>query len=86
MKDSNLYQRLLNIKAMFFDMDGVLTNGTVMVMPGDELIRSMHTRDGSALARAVKQGFEMAIISAGFSQPAIDRFYKFGIDHVHMNA
>jgi 3-deoxy-D-manno-octulosonate 8-phosphate phosphatase (KDO 8-P phosphatase) len=86
LSNSNFYDKLKNIKALLFDMDGVLTDGTVIVMPGDELIRKMHTRDGSALARAVKQGYQVGIISAGFSQSAIDRFVKFGIQHVHMNA
>lgn len=82
----SFYEKLKNIKAMLFDMDGVLTDGTVIVMPGDELIRKMHTRDGSAIARAVAQGYQMGIISAGFSQPATERFEKFGIQHIYMNA
>lgn len=82
----SIYDHLKGIKALLFDMDGVFTDGTVMVMPGDELIRTMHTRDGSALNRAVLQGLQVGVISAGFSQPAIDRFEKFGVHHIHMSA
>lgn len=67
-------------------MDGVLTDGTVQVMPNNELVRTMHTRDGSALNRAVKQGLVLGIISAGFSQAAYDRFENFGVHHIYMNA
>jgi len=86
LKDSSLYDRLINIKAMLFDMDGVLTDGKVIVMPNDELIRSMHTRDGSAMSRAIKKGYQVGVISAGFSQPAIERFEKFGLQHIYMDA
>lgn len=82
---ADFYDRLLGIKALIFDMDGVFTDGTLLILPNDELVRSIHTRDGSALARAIKQGFEVGIISAGNSKPSKERFEKFGVQHIHMN-
>lgn len=81
----DFYRRLTGIKALIFDMDGVFTNGTLIILPNDELVRTIHTRDGSALARAIRQGFEVAIISAGNSTPTKERFEKFGVQHIHMN-
>lgn len=86
MSDKPLTERLKDIKALFFDMDGVLTDGRVLVMPNDELVRSMHVRDGSAMVRAIGKGFTLAIISAGYSEPAIERFKRFGLQHIYMNA
>lgn len=81
----SIYDHLKGIKALIFDMDGVFTDGSIIVMPGDELVRTMNTRDGSALNRAVMKGFQVGVISAGFSQPAIERFEKFGVHHIYMN-
>lgn len=81
----SVIDKFKDIKVLVFDMDGVLTDGTVLVSP-TELLRTMHTRDGSAIARAVKQGYELGIISAGFSQSAYDRFVGFGMQHIYMDA
>ncbi|MBI3142112.1 MAG: HAD hydrolase-like protein [Bacteroidetes bacterium] len=81
----SVIDKFKEIRILLFDMDGVLTDGTVLVTP-TELLRTMHTRDGSAITRAVKQGFELGIISAGFSQSAHDRFVGFGMQHIYMEA
>lgn len=85
-ENGSLMDRLKGIKALFFDMDGVLTNGQVMVMPDGELIRSMHVRDGFALKTLPKSGYVVAIISAGDSIGAVKRFKGFGVQHVRMLA
>lgn len=81
-----LMDRLKDIKALFFDMDGVLTNGQVIVMPDGELIRSMHVRDGFALKTMPRSGYVVAIISAGDSVGAVKRFEGFGVQHIRMSA
>jgi 3-deoxy-D-manno-octulosonate 8-phosphate phosphatase (KDO 8-P phosphatase) len=78
----NVLERFTPIRLFAFDMDGVLTDGTVMVMPDGEWVRRMHIRDGFALQLAVKKGYEVALISGSWSQPVADRMRKLGIQHV----
>jgi 3-deoxy-D-manno-octulosonate 8-phosphate phosphatase (KDO 8-P phosphatase) len=73
-----------NIKAFVFDVDGVLTNGTLMLMPNGEMVRSMNIKDGYALQLAVKQGYMVIIISGGLSALVKERLLKLGVQHVFM--
>ena len=56
-----------NIKCFVFDVDGVLTNGTLLVMPGGLMARSMNIKDGYAIQLAIKKGYKIWVISGGNS-------------------
>lgn len=73
-----------NISLFVFDMDGVLTDGTLMVMDDGQMIRRMHVKDGYALQLAIKRGYTVMVISGGKSPQVKDRLSKFGIEHVYM--
>ncbi len=74
------------IKAFVFDMDGVMTDGSLIIHPGGEFIRTMDIKDGYALQLAVKRGYRVAVISGSFSQPCMDRLHYLGITDVWMKA
>ena len=60
------YKQLLpNIHTLIFDVDGVLTNGMVTIMPDGALIRQMNIKDGYALKTALDKGLNVCIISGG---------------------
>ena len=66
---SENYLQILNrINSFFFDVDGVLTDGSVTLMPGGEQVRVMNVKDGYVLQLAVKMGYNIAIITGGKSQ------------------
>jgi 3-deoxy-D-manno-octulosonate 8-phosphate phosphatase (KDO 8-P phosphatase) len=73
-----------NISAFVFDVDGVLTDGTLIIMDGGLMIRRMHVKDGYALQLAVKKGFLIFIISGGNSPQVKERLTNLGIDNVYM--
>ena len=52
-------QFLANITTLIFDVDGVLTNGMVTIMPDGQLIRQMNIKDGYALKTGVDQGLNI---------------------------
>jgi 3-deoxy-D-manno-octulosonate 8-phosphate phosphatase (KDO 8-P phosphatase) len=81
----NLLESFEKIRAFVFDMDGVLTDGTVMVMPGGEWVRQMHIRDGYALQLAVKKGYHVCVISGSSSEPVKERLARLGVHEVFMN-
>ena len=80
----NYKTKLKNIKALIFDCDEVLTDGTVTLMPDGEQVRKMNTRDGYALQLAVKQGFVVAIISGGSSAAVKTRMNRLGVHDVYL--
>lgn len=83
---SNFKQSLEHITTFIFDVDGVLTDGTVTIMPDGEQIRKMSIRDGYALQLAVKMGYNVAIISGGRSESVRTRLNALGIEDVYLGA
>jgi 3-deoxy-D-manno-octulosonate 8-phosphate phosphatase (KDO 8-P phosphatase) len=80
----NYKTKLKSIKAFVFDCDGVLTDGSVTLMPDGEQVRKMSTRDGYALQLAVKKGFIVAIISGGSSAAVKSRMTRLGVHDVYL--
>lgn len=80
----NLLQQLSQISCFVFDMDGVLTDGTLLVLPDGVMARKMNIKDGYALQLAIKKGYTVIIISGGNSPEAKERLLKLGVDQVWM--
>jgi len=81
------YKQLLNnIRALVFDVDGVLTNGQVLVTTDGEMLRSMNIKDGYALKTAVDQGMLVCIISGGSNEGVRKRLMGLGVKHIHLGA
>ena len=81
----NILSRLGLIKVFVFDMDGVLTDGGLLIQQQGEWLRRMDIKDGYALQLAVKQGYKVVIVSGSESKPVADRLNKLGISEVFMN-
>ena len=70
---------LTRIKALFFDVDGVLSAETILLHPNGEPMRTVNIKDGYALQLAVKCGLHVAIITGGVSQSIVHRFKGLGV-------
>jgi 3-deoxy-D-manno-octulosonate 8-phosphate phosphatase (KDO 8-P phosphatase) len=81
----NVLALLKNVGCFVFDMDGVLTDGSLLVMPGGVWVRRMNIKDGYALQLAVKKGYQVIIISGSNSEEVKERLNRLGISEVHMN-
>lgn len=79
-----MLNKLSHIKAFVFDVDGVLTDGTVLVTESGDQLRRFSIKDGYALQLAVKRGFKIAIISGGRSQSILSRLNGLGILDVYL--
>jgi 3-deoxy-D-manno-octulosonate 8-phosphate phosphatase (KDO 8-P phosphatase) len=79
----SLLDRFKQITTFVFDMDGVLTDGTVYVLDQGQY-RRMSIKDGFALQLAVKKGYRIAVISGSNSDPVTQRLNKLGITDVYM--
>lgn len=74
------------IKAFAFDVDGVFTDGMVLLMPGEGFVRSVNIKDGYAVQHAVKMGYPIAIISGGKSEEVVKRFKNLGVTDIYMGS
>ncbi|MDE3182494.1 MAG: HAD hydrolase family protein, partial [Bacteroidota bacterium] len=80
-----ILSRFKLIKTFAFDMDGVLTDGKVLVDSENNWLRSMNIRDGYALQLAVRSGFEVVVISGSDSSFVHDRLNRLGVKEVFMD-
>lgn len=80
----NLLERFQPITTFLFDVDGVLTDGTVLLLENGLQARQMNIKDGLALQMAIKKGYRVVIISGAASEPVINRFRYLGVDEIHL--
>lgn len=81
------YKEYLNhITTFVFDVDGVLTDGTIMVTTQGEMYRSMHIKDGFALKTAVDCGYYVCIISGGTNEGVRSRLSGLGVQDIYLGA
>ncbi|MCL2097914.1 MAG: HAD-IIIA family hydrolase [Bacteroidales bacterium] len=76
--------KLKEIKAFAFDVDGVLTDGRVLVAESGDLLRMYNAKDGHALRMATTQGYKVAIITGGVSPTIPKRFNPMGISDIYL--
>jgi 3-deoxy-D-manno-octulosonate 8-phosphate phosphatase (KDO 8-P phosphatase) len=81
---SNYKALLKNVTTFIFDYDGVMTNGTLILLHEGQPLRSANVKDGYVLQLAVKLGYNIAIISGGFSKSVENRFDTLNIKDVHL--
>lgn len=79
----NLLSPFAEINTFVFDIDGVLTDGTLLITETGEMLRKMSIRDGYALQYAVKKGYQVWIISGGKQEAPILRLKRLGITEAH---
>lgn len=80
----NLLEQFKQVKAFAFDVDGVLTDGTLLILEDGQMARKMNIKDGYALQLAIKQGYHVIIISGGTSEAVRDRLQRLGVKEVFL--
>lgn len=80
-----LNQKLKNITTFIFDVDGVLTDGTVTCFASGEQVRTFLVKDGYAIEKAIQAGFNVCIITGGFQEGVKKRLEFLGIKNIYTN-
>jgi len=80
----NVLAELKKITTFIFDIDGVLTDGTLLVLHDGLQARQMHVKDGFGLQMAMKNGYHVFIISGGVSEESKKRLEYLGIKEIHL--
>jgi len=81
----NVLAEFKRVTTFIFDIDGVLTDSSVLLFENGLQARRMNIKDGLALQMAIKNGFRVAAISGSQSEPVIHRLKKLGIEDVQMS-
>ena len=84
--ETNYKEKLINIKAFIFDVDGVLTDGSLLISESGELLRSMNVKDGFAMKFAIDNGYKIGIISGGSNKAVKTRLAQLGIEEIHLKS
>lgn len=79
-------EKLKNIKAFIFDVDGVLSSDTSPLDENGDPVRTANIKDGFAIRYALTNGFRIAIIT-GANTPRVKlRYHKLGVELIYMNS
>jgi 3-deoxy-D-manno-octulosonate 8-phosphate phosphatase (KDO 8-P phosphatase) len=81
------YKEIMNdISTFVFDVDGVLTDGSVNISPTGEMLRKMNIRDGFAMKAAIESGYSVCIISGGSNEGVRIRLKNLGITDIYLGS
>jgi 3-deoxy-D-manno-octulosonate 8-phosphate phosphatase (KDO 8-P phosphatase) len=78
--------RARKIRLLVMDVDGVLTDGRMVLAESGEELKMFHTHDGIGLALAHRAGLRTAMITGETSPIAKARGAKLGVHHVVLGA
>jgi 3-deoxy-D-manno-octulosonate 8-phosphate phosphatase (KDO 8-P phosphatase) len=81
----NLLTQFANIQLVALDVDGVLTDSKLFILPNGEAVRGFHIKDGYAIQLANRHGLEVVIISGSGDGAVHSRFEKLGVKEIHLN-
>jgi len=83
--EAKSYKECLNkITTFIFDVDGVLTDGTVTVTTSGEMLRTMNIKDGYAIKTAIDNGYHICIISGGSNLGVRIRLQGLGVKDIYL--
>ena len=77
-------EKLIKIKNFVFDVDGVFTDGSIIVDNSGNELRVFSTRDGIAVKLATDKGYNFCVISGGKNEGVRKRLNKLGIKNVYL--
>lgn len=75
---------LTKIRAIVFDVDGVLSAETIPMDQSGQPIRTVNIKDGYAIQLAVKRGLQIAIMTGGRNKEIALRYEYLGVKDVHL--
>lgn len=81
----NFKEDIAKIKVIVMDVDGVMTDGDIILTPDGDFLRKYNAKDGFAMAFALKKGYTLAVITGGRGECLERRFQMLGIKHLYTN-
>lgn len=81
----SVLEKFKSIRTFVFDVDGVMTDGSIQVFDTGEQVRRMSTRDGYSLQLAIKKGYRVVVISGASSEGVRLRLQYLGIRDIFLS-
>ncbi len=78
----NVLKRFTGIHTFIFDVDGVLTDASLLVTEAGELLRTMSAKDGYAMRTAIEAGYRILILTGAQSEGVVSRLKELGIGDI----
>lgn len=82
MKDEALAARCRALRLVLSDVDGVLTDGTVLLLPDGREAKAFHIRDGLGMVLARRAGLKIGLLSGRSSETVTARAAELHLDVV----
>jgi 3-deoxy-D-manno-octulosonate 8-phosphate phosphatase (KDO 8-P phosphatase) len=79
-------RRAANIRCLFLDIDGVMTDCKLYLTPDGEELKAVNVKDGLGIKMLIEAGVQVAVISGRPSLAMQKRLSSLGIEHVYLNA
>lgn len=79
----DILEKAAQIKLVIFDVDGVLTNGSLFYGDDGQEYKAFHSRDGHGMKMLLRSGVEIGIITGRTSKVVEHRMENLGIQHVY---
>jgi 3-deoxy-D-manno-octulosonate 8-phosphate phosphatase (KDO 8-P phosphatase) len=80
--DKELRKIAKNIRCLILDVDGVLTDGSIILDNEGNELKSFHVRDGHGIKMLIRAGFKVALITGRYSRVVERRARELGITEV----
>jgi len=82
----NYKEKFKNIKAFVFDVDGVFTDGNIILQPDGSMSRTMNVIDGYAVVKAIKENLIVAVITGGNDDMVKNRMQYLGVTDIYLKS
>jgi len=79
----DIYDRARRVKLVIFDVDGVLTDGSLFIGDDGQEYKAFNSRDGHGMKMLMQTGVELAIITGRTSEVVQHRISDLGIKHIY---
>ena len=76
--------KLKDVKALVFDIDGVLSLDTMALDEEGMPVRTANVKDGYAIRNALNMGYKIGIITGGNQERVRSRYASLGVEHIYM--
>ncbi|HTF81058.1 MAG TPA: HAD family hydrolase [Cytophagales bacterium] len=78
-------EKWAKINTFVLDVDGVLTDGSVLCLASGEQVRTFLVKDGFAIEKALSAGYHVCVITGGFQEGVRKRLEFLGVKDIFMN-
>ena len=79
----DIYRKAESIRLIIFDVDGVLTDGSLFIGDDGQEYKAFHSKDGHGMVMLQQTGVQIAIITGRTSEVVKIRMASLGIEHVY---